>query len=35
MKYFFEYELPKTMGYYQIIMNPSSVTIKKRKEILF
>ena len=35
MKYFFEYELPKTMGYYQIIMNPSSVTIKKEKEILF
>ena len=34
MKYFFEYELPKTVGHSQIIMNPSSVTIKKEGEIL-
>ena len=34
MKYFFEYELPKTIGYSEIIMNPSSVTIKKEGEIL-
>ena len=34
MKYFFEYELPKTIGHSEIIMNPSSVTIKKDEEIL-
>ena len=34
MKYFFEYELPKTVGHSEIIMNPSSVTIKKEEEIL-
>jgi len=34
MKYFFEYELPKTVGHSEIIMNPSSVTIKKEGEIL-
>ena len=34
MKYFFEYELPKTVGHSEIIMNPSSVTIKKQGEIL-
>ena len=34
MKYFFEYELPKTIGHSEIIMNPSSVTIKKEGEIL-
>ena len=34
MKYFFEYELPKTVGHSEIIMNPSSVTIMKGGEIL-
>ena len=34
MKYFFEYEMPKAIGYSEIIMNPSSVTIKKEEEIL-
>ena len=34
MKYFFEYELPKTISHSEIIMNPSSVTIKKEGEIL-
>ena len=34
MKYFFEYEIPKAIGYSEIIMNPSSVTIKKEEEIL-
>jgi butyryl-CoA dehydrogenase len=34
MKYFFEYELPKTVSHSEIIMNPSSVTIKKEGEIL-
>ena len=34
MKYFFEYELPKAIGHSEIIMNPSSVTIKKEGEIL-
>ena len=34
MKYFFEYELPKTSGLSEILMNPSSVTIKKEREIL-
>ena len=34
MKYFFEYELPKTVGHSEIIMNPSSVTIMKEGEIL-
>ena len=34
MKYFFEYELPKTVGHSETIMNPSSVTIKKEGEIL-
>ena len=34
MKYFFEYEMPKAVGHSEIIMNPSSVTIKKEEEIL-
>ena len=34
MKYFFNYELPKTISHAEILMNPSSVTIKKDKEIL-
>ena len=34
MKYFFDYELPKTVSHSEILMNPSSVTIKKDKEIL-
>ena len=34
MKYFFEYELPKTSGLSEILLNPSSVTIKKEGEIL-
>ena len=34
MKYFFDYELPKTVSHSEILMNPSSVTIKKDEEIL-
>ena len=34
MKYFFDYELPKTVSQSEILMNPSSVTIKKDEEIL-
>jgi butyryl-CoA dehydrogenase len=34
MKYFFDYELPKTISHSEILMNPSSVTIKKDEEIL-
>ncbi len=34
MKYFCEYEIPKAIGHSEIIMNPSSVTIKKEEEIL-
>ena len=34
MKYFFNYELPKTISHSEILMNPSSVTIKKDEEIL-
>ena len=34
MKYFFEYEMPKAIGHSEIIMSPSSVTIKKEEEIL-
>ena len=34
MKYFFDYELPKTVSQSEILMNPSSVTIKKEEEIL-
>ena len=34
MKYFFEYEIPKAIGHSEIIMNPSSVTIKQEEEIL-
>ena len=34
MKYFFDYELPKTTSQGEILMNPSSVTIKKDKEII-
>ena len=34
MKYFFDYELTKTISHSEILMNPSSVTIKKDEEIL-
>ena len=34
MKYFFDYELPKTVSHSEILINPSSVTIKKDEEIL-
>ena len=34
VKYFFDYELPKTISHSEILMNPSSVTIKKGEEIL-
>ena len=30
----FDYELPKTVSHSEILMNQSSVTIKKDKEIL-
>ncbi|MGB1806808.1 MAG: acyl-CoA dehydrogenase [Flavobacteriaceae bacterium] len=32
LEYFFVYELPKTKGHAEILMHPSSVTIKKEKE---
>ena len=32
MKYFFSYELPKTLGQAAILMDPTTVTIKKEKE---
>jgi butyryl-CoA dehydrogenase len=34
MKYFFGYELPKTLGHASILMNDSTVTIKKEKEYI-
>ena len=34
MKYFYDYELPKTLGHAAILMNPSTVTIKKEKEYI-
>lgn len=34
MKYFFAYELPKTSGFAEILMDPSTVTIKKETEFL-
>ncbi len=34
MKYFFKYELPKTLSHSEILMDPSSVTIKSDEEIL-
>lgn len=34
MKYFYAYELPKTTGYAEILMDPSTVTIKKETEFL-
>lgn len=34
MKYFYAYELPKTSGLAEILMNPETVTIKKDKEYI-
>ncbi len=34
LKYFYAYELPKTLGYAEILLNPSTVTIKKNWNIL-
>lgn len=34
MKYFYAYELPKTTGLAEILMNPETVTIKKDKELI-
>ena len=34
LEYFFVYELPKTKGHAEILMHPSSVTIKKEKEYI-
>ncbi len=34
MKYFYAYELPKTIGLASILMNPETVTIKKGKEFI-
>ena len=34
MKYFFLYELPKTTGLAEILMNLSDVTIKKEEDYL-
>jgi len=34
MKYFYDYELPKTLGQAAILMNPSTVTIRKEKEFI-
>ena len=34
MKYFFLYELPKTTGLAEILMNLSDVTIKKDEDYL-
>ena len=34
MKYFYAYELPKTTGLAEILMNPETVTIKKDKEFI-
>lgn len=34
LDYFFAYELPKTLGQAEILMNPSTVTIKKEKELI-
>ena len=34
LEYFFAYELPKTSGQAEILMHPSTVTIKKEKEYI-
>ncbi len=34
MKYFFHYELPKTTGLSEILMNLSDVTIKKEEDFI-
>lgn len=34
LKYFYAYELPKTLGYAEILLNPSTVTIKKELEYI-
>lgn len=34
LEYFFVYELPRTKGLSEILLNPSSVTIKKEKELI-
>ena len=35
LEYFFAYELPKTAGHAEILMHPTTVTIKKKKNISF
>lgn len=34
LEYFYAYEMPKTAGQVEILMNPSTVTIKKEKELI-
>ena len=34
LKYFYAYELPKTLGHAEILLNPSTVTIKKELEYI-
>ena len=34
LKYFYAYELPKTSGHAEILLNPSTVTIKKESEYI-
>ena len=34
LEYFFAYEMPKTAGQAEILMNPSTVNIKKEKELI-
>ena len=34
LKYFYSYELPKTLGHAAILMDPTTVTIKKEKEYI-
>ena len=34
MKYFFSYELPKTKGLAEILLHPSSITIKKENKVI-
>lgn len=35
LEYYFVYELPKTKGLTEVLLHPSSVTIKKEKEYIF
>ena len=34
LKYFYSYELPKTLGHAAILTDPTTVTIKKEKEYI-